>query len=295
MQKPTTSRRRFIRQLAVLAGGAAVSPAIRDQSNAGEKLTDEEICRRKFSLAEKESLHKRPIGEVMVAVGVSFLGTPYVANTLEEPDEHLVVNLRGLDCVTFVENVLTLSRCIKSGKTSFDDYKEQLQFIRYRDGKINGYPSRLHYFSDWIDDNERKNLVRNVSREIGLTYRRQIHFMSSHPTSYKQLSNESYLEKVKETESTLNEREHYHIPKNRLSDVESLIEPGDIIAITTSIEGLDVAHTGMAIRSNGVLKYLHAPLSKGKVQISEQSLVKYLAGNEKQTGVMVARPLEPAS
>jgi hypothetical protein len=194
-----------------------------------------------------------------------------------------------------VENVLTLSRCIKSGKTTFDDFKEQLQVIRYRGGKINGYPSRLHYFSDWIDDNEKKNIVRNISREVGLTYEKRVHFMSLHPSSYKQLSDERYLEKIKETESALNEREHYYIRKERLSDVESQIEPGDIIAITTSIEGLDVVHTGIAIRSNGVLRYLHAPLSKGKVQISEQSLVNYLAGHEKQTGIMVARPLEPVS
>jgi hypothetical protein len=290
------SRRRFIQQLTVLAGGAAVPASIRGHNaERTDHRSDEEICRDKFDVAARESLHERPIGEVIAAMGVSFLGTPYVAGTLEAPDEHLVINLRGLDCVTFVENVLTLSRCIKSGRTSFDDYKAQLQFIRYRDGNIDGYPSRLHYFSDWIGDNERKNIVRDMSREIGVRQRKQIHFMTSHPTSYKLLANGRFLEKIRETESVLSARDHYYVPKAQLSEVEALIESGDIIAITTSIDGLDVIHTGLALRSNGVLKYLHAPLSKGKVQISEQSLVKYLAGNLKHTGVMVARPLEPVS
>ena len=289
-----TSRRKFIRQVAVLAGGVAVPPALREQAAAYPASSDEQICQRKFTLAAKESLQKRPIGEVMVAVGTSFIATPYVANTLEQPgEEHLVINLQGLDCVTFVENTLALSRCIKLGKHSFEEYKKQLQLIRYRGGVIDGYPSRLHYFSDWIEDNEKKRVVENISREIGVTYEKKIGFMSSHQSSYKQLSNKASLGRIAETESKLNERQHYYIRKDRLKDVDGMIEPGDIIGITTSIEGLDIMHTGIAIRTNGVLKYLHAPLSKGKVQITELSLSEYLASHEKQSGIMVARSVEP--
>src|SRR5436309_6634790 len=117
MEKPNTSRRTFIRQLALLAGCAAVPPAVREQVIGKGELSNEQICHRKFTLAMKESLGIRPIGEVMIALGVSFLGTSYVANALEAPgEEHLVINLQGLDCVTFVENTLALSRCVKLGK-----------------------------------------------------------------------------------------------------------------------------------------------------------------------------------
>jgi hypothetical protein len=297
MKRPNSSRRSFIGQLAFLAGGIAVPAALRDQSFGKEKLTDEEICQRKFKLAAKESLQKRPVGEVMVAIGASFIATPYVANTLEMPgDERLVVNLRGLDCVTLIENTLALSRCIKMGAHTFDEFKSELKFIRYRGGLLNGYPSRLHYFSDWINDNETKNVVRNITQEIGgVPYEKTLAFMSTHPDSYNQLSNQRYLEKTIEIESEINFRQHYYIPKEQLRSIEQKIEPGDIIGITTSIEGLDIVHTGMAIRTNGVLKYLHAPLSKGKVQISEEPLVEYLASHTNQTGIMVARPLELTS
>lgn len=296
LSKSLASRRSFVRQLALLAGAAAVPPALRGEIVAGEKLTDAQICKRKFSIAAKESLQKRPIGEVMVAVGVSFLGTPYVAGTLEQPgDEHLVINLRELDCVTFVENTLALSRCIKLGVDTFEGFQGALKLIRYRNGIVDGYPSRLHYFSDWIDNNESKGVVRNISHEIGVAYGKQVNFMSSHPASYKQLANATYLEKIKEQESDINGRKHYYIPKSLVKEVDSRIDAGDIIGITTSTEGLDIIHTGIAIRSNGILKYLHAPLSKGKVQITEKSLVEYLASYEKHSGIMVARPLEPAA
>ena len=36
-------------------------------------------------------------------------GRPYVAHTLERGDEHLVVNLRGLDCATLVETASALA------------------------------------------------------------------------------------------------------------------------------------------------------------------------------------------
>ncbi len=71
------------------------------------------------------------------------------------------------------------------------------------------------------------------------------------------------------------------------------LRSGDIIAITTSIPGLDVSHTGMIAVKDGTPYYLHAPLSGGAVQLSQGSLASYLAGAGKQTGIIVARPMEP--
>lgn len=283
--------------MAVLAGGMAAPALIRDRIAGKGSSSDEQLCQRQFALATRESLAQRPMGEVMVAIGVSFLGTPYIAKSLEQPgDEHLVVNLHALDCVTFVENTLALSRCVKLERHSFDEYKSQLQLIRYRDGVIDGYPSRLHYFSEWIDNNEKKRIVRNISKEIGgVIYGKKLNFMSAHPASYKQLSDTSSLHEIRETETAVSAREHYYVPKEELAAVERDIEAGDIIGITTSIEGLDIIHTGVAIRANGLLKYLHAPLSNGKVQISNRSLADYLSVHQKHTGIMVARPLEPVS
>ncbi len=257
--------------------------------------SDQEICQRKFQLAVSRSLNQEEIGNVMVEIGNSFIGTPYAAKTLEVPGkEHLVINLRRLDCVTFVENTLALSRCIKMKQYSFEEYKHQLQLIRYRRGIVDEYPSRLHYFSDWIFDNANKNVVRDVTRELGgVPYEKTINFMSAHQSSYHQLSESSYVEMIKEVEVALTSQEQYYIPKERLTYLQDGIHNGDVIAITTSIDGLDISHTGLAIRIDGVLKYLHAPLTTGSVRISEDSLVEYLMSHKNQTGIMVARPLEP--
>lgn len=264
-------------------------------SEQSSEEVNEEICRRKFQIGVRKEFAERPIGDVMVAIGSLFIGTPYIANSLEQPgSERLVINLQALDCVTFVESTLALSRCIRLRQHCFDAYKEQLQLIRYRSGVIDEYPSRLHYFSDWIHDNTEKRVVQDVTKELGgIPYEKKIEFMSVHRSAYRQLADDNFLEAIGNTETDLNQRARHFIPKQRLEEDLPAIRDGDIIAITTSTDGLDISHTGIAAHVNGTLKYLHAPLSNGTVQLTSGSLAEYLKMHKKQTGVMVARPTEP--
>ncbi len=286
------NRRIFLRNTLYSTAGVTLARRI---SWAGTASEDEEICLRKFELSVEKDLRDKPIGSVMVAIASSFLGTPYVANALEVPgDEHLVINLRGLDCVSLVENTLTLSRCVKLGTTTFGDYRKQLQLIRYRDGVIDLYPSRLHYFSDWITNNEEKGIVTNVTEEIGgEPYNKTIDFMTHHVSSYRQLSNPAFVDALRATEETISGRKLFYIPKDRVAAVAGAIHDGDIIAITTSIEGLDVSHTAIAAWDAGQLKILHAPIAGKAVELSATPLAGHLAAHAKQTGIMVARPVEP--
>jgi hypothetical protein len=188
------------------------------------------------------------------------------------------------------------ARCVKKNKTTFEDYKAELQHVRYRGGVINQYPSRLHYFSDHIYDNEEKGVVKNVTKEIGgVHFRKTVNFMSTHPDSYIKLKeNPGFVDMIRKQEETINKRKMYHIPKDQVQKVASKIHNGDIIAITTDIEGMDVSHTGIAVWENDSLHLMHAPLTGHRVQITEKTLADYLAANKKQLGIMVARPLEPA-
>jgi len=257
---------------------------------------NELICKSKFNLAVEMKLHDKPINEIVIAVAKSFIGTDYAANTLEAPGkEQLVINLQTLDCVTFYENSLVLARCIKKNKLTFDDYKKELQFVRYRGGVIDGYPSRLHYTSDYFFDNEKKSVLNNVSQKIGgAPFRKKINFMSTHQDLYLQLKNSpESVKEIRKIENAMNARMMYHIPKADVQRIASQIHDGDIIGITSTIDGLDCNHTGIAIWRNGKLHFLHAPISGSKVQITELPLWEYLAKIKKDAGIMVARPVEP--
>ncbi|HAY33903.1 MAG TPA: DUF1460 domain-containing protein [Ignavibacteria bacterium] len=256
---------------------------------------EEMKCRKKLKSFDA-SLKNLPLNDVIAEVGKSFIGTPYVAGTLDEyPNtEELVINVTGLDCVTFVENALIFSRLIKSGKTDFDNYKKELELIRYRGGKNTGYSSRLHYFIDWIYDNEKKGIVKDITPELGgVSIGKDIDFMTSHRNSYKQLkNNDILLGEMYEVENNINSRDIYYIPTENISSVYDRLQTGDIVGITTSIGGLDIAHTGFIYKEGGSTYLMHASLKNKKVEISGMELHDYIMGNSKQTGIVVARVLE---
>lgn len=257
---------------------------------------DVEICNSKFELALSKNLSEKPINEIIIEIGKSFLGTDYIANSLEKGEkEQLVIHLTGLDCYTFLESTLVLARCIKAGKTTFEDYKDELQNIRYRDGILKEYPSRLHYFSDWIYDMDKRGIGKDITKQIGgVPYKKQIDFMRKHIDSYRQLKeNPMFVLEIATIEKIISKRKMFYIPQEKIEKVENKIESGDIIGITTNIEGLDISHTGIAIRmDDGRIHLLHAPNVGHKVQISEKPLSEYIKANKKQTGIMVLRVID---
>ncbi len=257
---------------------------------------NERVCNEKFAQAASRHLREKPINEVVAEMGKSFLGTEYAANTIEAPGpERLIVNLKTLDCVLLYENALVLARCIKEGATTYADFKKELQYVRYRGGIINGYPSRLHYTTDYFFDNEKKGVLKDVTRELGGTpFQKKINFMSSHPESYPRLVEfPEYINSMKKIEEEMSARTIFQILKEDVKKASPQIKDGDILGITTSIEGLDCSHTGIAVRKNGMLHLLHAPIPGSKVQISELPLWRYLERIKKDVGIIVARPMEP--
>lgn len=242
-------------------------------------------------------------GEAMARLGETFVGATYTPGTLEVPGpERLVVNLREFDCVTFVENVLALVRFIREDGAALlanppaarRRYESYLRELRYRGGELNGYPSRLHYFSEWLADNERRGTLRQISRELrGTLDREPINFMSTHPKSYRQLSDSATLGAIGVIEQRLNQGEgRWFIPEDQIAAAAEQIRNGDVIAATSTVPGLDVAHTGLALWRDGRLHLLHAPLVGKSVEISELPLADRIIGIKGQDGVMVARIVE---
>ncbi|WP_298485117.1 N-acetylmuramoyl-L-alanine amidase-like domain-containing protein [uncultured Maribacter sp.] len=237
---------------------------------------------------------EKEFGKTITAVGKTFLGTPYVAKTLEiDENEPLVINFQGLDCTTYVENVLAFSLLLKNEKTDFTSFTKTLENIRYKDGKRNGYASRLHYFSEWIANNEEKGLIKNITSEIGgIEINKTINFMSTHRELYPFLKdNDTNFDKIKISEEFLNNEAICILEQDQIKANEHLIKSGDIIALTTAIKGLDITHTGIAIREkDGRIHLLHAS-SSGEVKISKEPLVDYLKKIKNNTGIMVCRAL----
>jgi hypothetical protein len=280
----------------VLPDGVAARTVVAAPAAAQFGVTDEPldslIFEQRVAFAREQGLAQLPIGEAIVALGRTFVGTPYAPGTLEvEGPERLVVNLRELDCVTYVESVLALARVIRAGTPDYGSYQRELARIRYRGGTLDGYASRLHYFSEWISDNEAKGIVRDVTAEIrGRPRPGRIGFMTARREAYRQLGDPAVAAAIERIEARLSGVTRYYIPQESIAALESLIRDGDIIAATSTLEGLDVAHTGFAVRVAGRVHLMHAPLAGGVVEISRQPLAERIRGIATQDGIMVARP-----
>jgi hypothetical protein len=255
---------------------------------------DVEIFEAIMARAAAERMDTLPFGDLLVRVGRPFVGEPYTPQTLELPGpERVVINLREFDCVTYVESVLALARLIRDRRSSFAAYAEELRRIRYRDGRLDGYPSRLHYFSEWIADNERLGLMRDITRELGgRPVAEPVNFMSRNAEAYPKLVEEpAFVDEVRRAEERLSGLTRHAIPERGIGAVADRIQNGDIIATTSTVRGLDIAHTGFAIWVDGRLHLMHAPLVGRSLEISERPLAERILRIDGQDGLMVARPL----
>ena len=223
------------------------------------------------------------------------LGVPYVAGTLDgNEEEQLVVRTDALDCTTFVETVLALCIADKREERDFEGFKKALIQIRYRDGNLNGYDSRLHYFSDWILNNEQMRFVKECTSETACSQPKALwlDFMTTHVDSYLPMKKNPELVKEMAThEKNWQGTVVACIPKEmlNLSPEKLEIKNGDILAITTDVKGLDVVHVGFAFWKGEKLHLLHASSVAKKAIEDSLSLYEYSKNKKAHTGVRVVR------
>ena len=227
-----------------------------------------------------------------------FLGVPYVAHTLEVNDnEQLVVNTRQLDCTTLVETVTALTLCARQGKRSWNDYLQALRTLRYRQGVLTDYTSRLHYFSDWIADKQAMKIVSEIQSPnppFTAVQRVSVNYMSTHPAAYKALKAQPKLVSViRQQEQRLTGTRARYIPKSALrrstKALRQAVHDGDIIAITCKKKGLDIAHLGFAVWQKDGLHLLNASMIHKKVVEEPMPFYQYLQKHSSHTGIRVLR------
>jgi hypothetical protein len=243
------------------------------------------------------------LGRRAIRVGELAVGTPYEAFTLEAylrdggnptRTEPLALSLTRFDCVTLVESCLAVARVsAQTPAPSWQQFAREVERMRYRGGKRRGYASRLHYFSEWITDGQKRGLVRDLGGELGgVEDTRPLRFMTEHRSSYPALANNSVFRAIGDMEHRLDNRPRRVVPTDRIPNVIDLIETGDVLAFATSIPGLDVSHAAFAYRDAAqVLRVLHAPLSGGVVEVTRATLPEYVSAIRHATGILIARPL----
>lgn len=264
-------------------------------ANAGDIIyekSDSIYIEEVIAQIKNESFNTK--GDMIIAIAKHFIGAEYVGGTLERGcEEPLFISCTKVDCTTFVELVLSIAMTIEKNDSSFTEVCKNLERVRYREGVRNGYESRLHYISWWIDDNARLGILEDVT---ACTYsqkqRLNINFMSTHPQSYPLIKENPRLRRsIEELEVPYRGIEVDYIPKQELhrGEDEIGILNGDIVALATNVEGLDVSHIGFAFWKNGRLHLLHASSKEDKVIMDPITLYDYQKNKRTHIGIRVFR------
>lgn len=231
--------------------------------------------------------------ERIAALGREFIGTKYVASTLEDSVERLTVNLDELDCTTYIETVMALALTLNEGRRSWRDFLYNLERLRYRNGTLDGYGSRLHYVSDWVVDNVHRGTFKEVTNQIPQhEYAvKTIDYMSSHKDQYPQLTDSAQLERIKNVEIGYRSHRFPYIKREKLNNkqVKEALRTGDIVALTSRVPGLDVGHFGIIIMEKGVPYLMHASSTAKEVVIDKVPLFDMLRRSKTLNGIRVFR------
>ncbi len=258
--------------------------------------SEERVLTKIAKKSEKHNWNGLDYGDLIVEVGEQFLGVPYVGGTLDnDKAESCTVLFDKLDCVTYFETTLAIANLIATDtELSMNNIYDEVEYTRYHQGTLDGYTSRLHYTSDWIIDNIEKGIVNDITKSLGgEELDIDVYFMSENSDKYKRLKNNPELvNEISEIEDNINEHSFYYIPKDKIASIESKLQSGDIVALVTSIPGLDYGHIGLINNKNGVANFMHASLAKKKV-IIDKSISEYINGVSKFTGITILRPIKP--
>ncbi|WP_304487806.1 N-acetylmuramoyl-L-alanine amidase-like domain-containing protein [Duncaniella muris] len=226
-------------------------------------------------------------------IGREFIGTPYKAGTLEGSPEALTVNLEEMDCTTFVETVVALALTVENHRCSWIDFLDMLETIRYRNGYADGYASRLHYISDWVITNTHRGYIKDVTDRIPQSdvQIKTLDFMSRNRSKYPALSDSATFEGIKNMEVGYRSHRFPYIKSARLSSkpIINALKGGDIVALTTKTNGLDVSHVGILVIEKDSPHLLHASSKEGKVVIDKLPLTEYMRKAHQLTGIRVLR------
>lgn len=266
-------------------------------------FSEQAVYTKRDSLTVVRLLHQAHVIKTkpdcwMLYFGRKFIGVPYVGGVLDKADdERLIVNLRELDCTTFVEYILALSQCAAHGQTGWKNFLYELRNIRYIGGNV-AYTKRQHYFTIWINDNVKDGLVSDIQLPdppFSAKQRIGINYMSTHSSSYKMLnSHPSWRKGICQLENSVNGQVYRYIPKEKIANTRLLrqtVHNGDIIVIITNKKGLDTSHIGIASWHKDGLHMLNASSIHHQVVEESMTLSGYMQRHPSQQGIRIARPL----
>jgi hypothetical protein len=273
---------KFLRYL--LIGLLAFSSFIYSQNPKQKKvyqMTNFEID----SLLTATASKNMTITDRMLFYSEMFLGMPYNLSTCggEGPyalyETYPLVNFNETNCMLYCEHVLALSI-----SDSWDNFFNNLQQIRYKDGVI-GMRTRNHYtMADWVPEN--RWLVHDVTREVGGEGAKPLTRVISHEKFFKDKGIKDLRYVKPDRKMTID-----YIPFKELKASQGNLKNGDILVlIFAKLDNIFAAHMTMYVEKDGKGYIRESALSpKTTLETPYADFMDKFMNSQKYCGMSVLR------
>ncbi|KML18221.1 membrane protein [Leclercia adecarboxylata] len=214
---------------------------------------------------------KANLQDLIVLVSSKFLQTPYKNKTLigsQSIPEQLVINLKGVDCLTLLDYVQALAK-----SNSREEFIQQLVNTRYIDGNVS-YLTRRHFLSDWFAMSPQN--AEDVTPYISEKYLTAEKHLNLKPEGGEYVPGLGIIK-----------RKINYIPGYAIdSSVLESLHNGDYVGVYSPMQGLDVSHTGIVIRAHGTVFFRNASSLPENGKVVDTPFLDYM---QSKPGIVVLR------
>jgi len=235
-------------------------------------------------LLTKKSVENLTITERMSFYSEMFLGMPYGLTCVGDGpyalyDTKPLLTFDTTNCMVFCEDVLALSI-----SDSYENFFNNLQQIRYKDGII-GMKTRNHYtMADWLPENSW--LLHDVAKEVAGSKAKTLTRTISHKKFFAGKGIEDMRYVKDDRTMTIN-----YIPFDALIDAKKNFKDGDILALMfRNLDNIFSAHMLMAYNTANGMVIRESSLSKSTVLDTPfEEWVNNFINSKKYIGIALMR------
>ena len=207
-----------------------------------------------LNLRDLEELRGLLNFQTMQEIVDHFLNSPYKSNALPKEaniSESIIFSLCEFDCLTFVETCLAIYLSNEA-----DEFISKLKEIRYKE-KVS-FKDRNHYFSDWLNNNDKKRFIK-LHKDGCTLLHKALNILKEFPSKNSII----YAHKISSEFFSKLKSESY------------------IIAFVSDKIGLDFFHVGILIKEDQIAEGLstlyHA--SRSKALVVKEDIYSFIKKN----------------
>lgn len=225
-------------------------------------------------------------GARAVAIAEALVGEAYEDVTAKDVDCVPELRIDGMDNHTFINNVVAMVRLTGlSSPIRLKDLVESIENVSYRNGRADGFTSKMIYGGDWVVDNRARGNLKELTEDYSEYFKTKVlDGITANREKYAALSDSATFEKQKFVEMGFRLHKIPHLKRETVGkkDIEEEMRNGDVVMLLSPDANFDVFETGIVVKRDDGFHLIHASKRDGRVVEEKDPLLRYVKRHQKE-------------